>query len=324
MAILGTASLERFLAFCGDDLGMDASAVTRLGGATFERFWGLPAGCTARAVLMSVGGSDVGRILGLEFHGGERRSISDGAPGPFIGYWNLNFYVDGIVARCAALAERGITFWSRPISHVVAPGAGSPIEAIFLGPDHVAINLVELAGASGSTVDELRQETAGLPRSRTGFSQVATSAHATRDIEAAIEFHREVLGMRPTIDTILESPQVNALTGRPAHARTRVVWMRGDHPYGKVALSQALNYPLVDRASEAAAPAIGYLAQGFAVHDLARALRIAADCGAVPRQDPESLELAPGLSVMAATLRAPGSGALLLLMQAAGGRSGLT
>ena len=315
MAIVGTASIDAFVGFYAGELGMDASPVAELGGEAFEHHWGLPPGSRARAVLMSVGGSEVGRVLGLEFAAGERRWIADEARGPFIGYWNLNFYVDGIVDTCARLAARGYRFWSRPISHEVGQGAGAPIEAIFLGPDRVAINLVELGGATGSTVAELRQETAGLPRSRTGFSQVATTAHATRDIEAALAFHRDVLGMRPTIDTVLESPAVNELTGRPREARTHVVWMRGDHPYGKVALSQPLNYTLADRASATRAPAIGYLAQGFAVADLPRALATAAALGATAFAAPGVVQLAANLQVTAALLCSPGSGALVQLVQ---------
>jgi catechol 2,3-dioxygenase-like lactoylglutathione lyase family enzyme len=317
-AIVGTASLEAFVEFYSGQLGMDASRPAELGGEAFERHWGLPPGSRARSVLMSVGSSAVGRVLGIEFAARGRRWVADESRGPFIGYWNLNFYVDGIVEACERLAAQDFPFWSRPISHQVGQGAGAPTEAIFLGPDRVAINLVELGGATGSTVDELRQETAALPRSRTGYSQVATTAHATRDLAAALAFHREVLGLWPTIDTVLESPAVNELTGRPREARTRVVWMRGAHPYGKVALSQPLNYALADRASDTSAPAIGYLAQGFVVPDLARALERAAACGAPRLGEPDAVALAAGPPVRAALLRSPGSGALVQLVQAVG------
>ncbi len=316
VAIVGTASLDAFVAFYDGELGLDASPVLELGGAAFERHWGLPPGSRARSVLMSVGGSAVGRVLGIEFAARARRWVADESRGPFIGYWNLNFYVDGIVAACERLAARGWRFWSRPISHQVGQGSGAPTEAIFLGPDRVAINLVELGGAGGSTVDELRRETAGLPRSRMGFSQVATSAHATRDLEAALAFHRDVLGLWPTIDTVLESPAVNELTGRPPQARTRVVWMRGKHPYGKVALSQPLNYALADRTGELAAPAIGYLAQAFEVPDLEATLARAAAAGVARLSGPQDVELAASLRVRAALLRSPGSGAPVQLVQA--------
>jgi catechol 2,3-dioxygenase-like lactoylglutathione lyase family enzyme len=316
MAIVSTASLERFVGFHRDELGMDASPVADLGGAAFERHWNLPPGTRARAVLVSVGGSDVGRVLGLEFLAPRRRFIADETRGPFIGYWNLNFYVDDIVSACERLAARGHVFWTRPLAHSVGAGAGAPTEAIFLGPDRVAINLVELGGDANSTVDELRREIAGLPRSRAGFSAVATTAHATRDLEAALAFHVEVLGMHATIDTVLESAAVNALTGRPRDARTRVVWMRGAHPYGKIALSQPLNYALTDRASGTAAPDIGYLAQGFEVQDLSSAVAQARRLGATPLGEVQDVEIAPGLHAPAVLLRAPGSGALLQLSAA--------
>ncbi len=315
MSVLGTESIERFLEFYEGQLGMQASPIETLGGPFFERHWGLPPGSTARAVLLSVGGSPVGRVLGLQFSAEHPRPLTDGSRGPFIGYWNLNFYVDRIVEACAELEARGFRFWSKPTQHAVAGGAGAPVEAIFLGPDDVAINLVQLDDRPGSAIGEIYRETAHLPRSRTGYSQVATSPHATRDIEASARFYREVLGMWPAIDAILESPAVNEMTGRPPDARTRVIWFRGQHPYGKVALSQTLNYELVDRARDAAAPAIGYLAQSFAVADLDAARRAAAACGAAGVSAPGELSL-PGLGrVRAALLRVPGSGALAELIE---------
>ena len=315
ISVLGTASIERFLEFYRGELGMQASPVETLGGESFERHWNLPAGSTARAVLLSVGGSPVGRVLGLQFSAPNPRRLTDGSRGPFIGYWNLNFYVDRIVEACDELEARGFRFWSKPTQHAVAGGAGAPVEAIFLGPDDVAINLVQLDDSPGSAIGEIWRETAQLPRTRTGYSQVATSPHATRDIEASARFYRDVLGMWPAIDAILESPAVNEMTGRPRDARTRVIWLRGSHPYGKVALSQTLNYALVDRAHEAAAPAIGYLAQGFAVADLDAALVKAAACGAVSLGVPQALDLPGGLRLRAALLRAPGSGALVQLFE---------
>lgn len=312
-AIIGTESLDRFLEFYQGDIGMDSSPVSRLEGQGFERHFDLPAGSRAKAVMMSVGQSSIGRVLGIEFQAADRPHIADASPAPFIGYWNLNFYVDDIGAACATIAQRGYRFWSKPVRHAVPGGAGAPIEAIFMGPDNVAINLVELAGPPDSQTAEIARETASLPRSRTGFSQVATTAHATRDLETAVAFYREVLGMWPVIDAVLENPQVNELTGRPANARTHVMWMRGAHPYGKVALSQALNYTLVDRAATVAAPAIGYLAQSFALSDLTAGLAKAAILGVRPMSVPALLDLAGGAPVTAVMMRAPGSGALLQL-----------
>ena len=56
-------------------------------------------------------------VLGLEFDAPRRQRVSDGRRGPFVGYWNLNFYVDDIRATCAALEADGYAFWSRPVAH---------------------------------------------------------------------------------------------------------------------------------------------------------------------------------------------------------------
>lgn len=314
LSIIGTGSIERFREFYAGALGLDATETLTLEGPAFERFWQLPPGSRARAVLMSVGVSKVGRVLGIEFDARARARVATGRPGPYLGYWNLNFYVQGIAEACARLERAGLRFWTRPVRNLVAGGAGAPLEAICMGPDGVAINLVEPLGPPGSTVAQLAREIEMLPRTRTGYSQVATSAHATPDIEATLRLYRDVIGMNTSIDAVLESPAVNALTGRPRDARTRTVWLRGDHPYGKVALSQPLNYALEDRASVAVAPAIGYLAQAFAVANLDAALSKVAAIGGEVRCEPQELALPGDAGLLrAALMRAPGSGALVQL-----------
>jgi catechol 2,3-dioxygenase-like lactoylglutathione lyase family enzyme len=312
-AIMGCSSLEGFVAFYGGELGMDASPETRLEGPGFERLWDRPEGSSARAVVMSVGGSPLGQVLGIEFAASQRIVVADSSRGPFIGYWNVNFYVDDIFECVPRLEDRGFRFWTRPVRNIVANSAGAPIEAIFLGPHNVAINLLELDGAVGSEVGRIVEETKNLPRSRTGFSQVATSAHATNDVAAAAAFYREVLGMVPAIDAVLESADVNALTGRPRDARTHVMWMRGDHPYGKIALSQPLNYVLRDLTPRAVAPNAGYLAQSFAMPDLDLAIAAAATLGVTPICQPQTIALPGSGRLRAVMLRSPGSGALIQL-----------
>lgn len=314
-SLISCSSLAHFCDFFGGELGFDLSPTETLSGDAFTRHWNLPPGTTATAVAASVGNSAVGRVIGIVFDALSRASTANGKAEPFIGYWNLNFYVDDIFAVTDRLEAQGYRFWSRPIRNVVNGGAGAPVEAIFAGPDDIAINLVQLDGDEGSQVAEIRRETAGLPKSRTGFSQVATSAHATRDIVAASRFSREVLGMTVSIDAVLESPEVNELTGRPRDGRTHVLWMRGAHPYGKVALSQPLNYELRDVAAIAVAPAIGQLAHSFDVADLDAAIVAATACGAPPIGQPEVIAI-PGVGDRRAVMvRSPGSNALIQLVQ---------
>lgn len=315
-AIISCSSLQHFCDFYGGELGFDLSPAETLSGEAFTRHWNLPSGATATAVAASVGDSPVGRVIGIAFDAPSHLRTTDGKAGPFIGYWNLNFYVDDIFATTDRLERQGYRFWSRPIRNVVKGGAGAPTEAIFAGPDDIAINLLQLDGEEGSQVAEIKRETAELPKSRMGFSQVATSAHATRDIAAASRFSREVLGMTVSIDAVLESPEVNELTGRPRDGRTQVLWMRGTHPLGKVALSEPLNYQLRDVAAIAVAPAIGQLAHSFDVPDLDRAVEAARECGAPPINDIDMIAI-PGLGERrVAMVRSPGSNAFIQLVQA--------
>ena len=105
-----------------------------------------------------------------------------------------------------------------------------------------------------------------------GFTEVATSSHRVKDREPAFAFHRDVLGQEIFIDATLGSESTNQLWTLPDEARTRATFMRGAHPFGKVVLSQPLNYRPPDFVPRAVAPNIGYLAMVFPVPDLAAAL----------------------------------------------------
>jgi hypothetical protein len=93
--------------------------------------------------------------------------------------------------------------------------------------------------------------------------------------------------------------------------------MQGNHMFGKIAVSEPLNYldQCQDLQPAAHAPNIGYLAQIFEVRDLARSLAAAAASGAEPVSS-RALANVPGLGARAqALVRNPGSGALMWLLQ---------
>jgi hypothetical protein len=93
--------------------------------------------------------------------------------------------------------------------------------------------------------------------------------------------------------------------------------MQGAHMFGKIALSEPVNYACDDLAPRAHAPNVGYLAQAFEVEDLEEACEAARETGAPTVLAPARDEL-PLLGRRAhALLRNPGSGALQWLMERA-------
>ena len=319
-AVIGCRDIEKSLAFYRDRIGLSVVADELLGGAAFRGFWKLKGGASARAILLGQGDEGVGQVLLLDFHLAEGSTppveIRDRSIVRAYGCFNLNFYTADIHRDFRQLKKDGYVVWSDPVQHFFGEDVGDPIEGIFEGPDRVPINLVELATRDPATrVGQMRAYVEKRGYTSAGFTPIVTSSHGVDSSDRAIAWYEEVLSMKPLIDEVLGTPDSNRLLNLPEDARTRVVFMQGNHMFGKVVLSQPLNYECESLTGRARPPNIGYLAQAFAVADLAataakcRSLRVEVVSG--PQEAPW-----PGAgSVPAMLVRNPGSGALQVLLE---------
>ena len=108
--------------------------------------------------------------------------------------------------------------------------------------------------------------------------------------------------------------QIRAFLDVPLDGVTRIVFMKGDHLFGKVALAQPVSYTLPNFAPRMVAPAVGFLAMGFEVDDVEATVARVGGVGAPLYSAVAELEL-PGLGRRrTALVRTPGSGALSWLL----------
>jgi len=322
-AVISCERLEASLEFYCDRIGLDAGRVFDWRGPQFERLWSLPPGASARACMLGVGDGMVGRILLLEFDaaalppGCTREPIQRQAHSCVIGLANLNFYARDLRAAVQRFAAQGHAVWSAPTQHSLDERVGNPIEVIFDGPDHVAINLVELTSRDPTTrIGQMRAYVEQHGYTGQGFTPVVTTSHVVRSLDAARGFYERVLGMGVLIDDELRAPHVNAFLRLPADGVTHIQFMQGGHMFGKIALSEPRNYldQCEDLRPRAQAPNLGYLAQAFEVDDLDAAARECAVLGVEPAGERGVLEI-PGLGPRDQLLvRNPGSGALQWLL----------
>jgi catechol 2,3-dioxygenase-like lactoylglutathione lyase family enzyme len=322
-AVIGVESLEASVAFYRDVVGLEPLPVCELGGDGFCDHWGLPRQSRARAVVLEMRGVGVGRVVLIEFAAARRLRVR--RPGEYTirGLWNLNFYVGDIRTTCAELAARAFALWSDPVEYQVSERGGSPVEALFDGPDGVAINLVEPRGEADTIIGRVRIESERYGRTRTGWTAIATTSHSVHSPQPALAFYREVLGQRVLMDEVLDKPQTNHFLRRPRDARTRAIFLAGDHFFGKIALSHNLNYAVADHVEDARAPNIGYLAQSFIAPDVEAAFARSLAVGAVPFSAPLEVDAwGGGRRSLAAMVRNPGSGALMQLVGPEGGLAG--
>ena len=314
--MLGVERLEHSIGFYRGVIGLDASEPVEWHGPAFERHWRLPAGAKARAAMLTAGPSDVGRILVAEFDRPAGEIVRARSERVFLGLANLNFYTLDIGAAVRRLVAAGCTTWTDPVEYEVGAGEGLPTEVIVEGPDGVLFNLVQPEGDEGSPVWEIRQFLDQHGTTRAGLSEVVTTAHAVTSIDDALGFYVDVLGLEVWIDVVFERVESNNLLGLADDARSRITFVRAPHPYGKIAMIEALNYDVVDLVPRAVPPQIGYLAMGFEVADLPMTLAACADARIETFSEPVALDV-PGLGRrQAAVIRTPGSGALTQLLGA--------
>ena len=101
----------------------------------------------------------------------------------------------------------------------------------------------------------------------------------------------------------------------PPDAKSRAIFVKGYHPYGKVALSHPLNYAAPNRVPLAVPPNIGYVAQSFYVADLDGAAATCKRLDANVFSSATSLDIPHVGSRRAMVVRNPGSGALMQLIE---------
>ena len=317
VAVVGVKDMTASLAFYRDMIGLNATEEETWSGPDFESFWHLPAGSSAKAVFLSDRDTPIGRILLLEFDAENRVEIRQNGTPRGVGLVNLNFYTPKIAEDAHMFAGAGYELWSDPTYYDLSAEAGNPTELIFEGPDTVAINLVELSTTDTATrVGQMAAYVKELGFNDQGFTAVVTTSHCVHDMPKAVAFYQQVLHMGILIDEIFDRPVTNKFLRLPEDARTDVKFMQGNHMFGKIALSQPLNYDTVDFAPRAHAPNIGYIAQAFEVTDLGAAVAACEALDVEVYSPPASMHW-PGLGERKGfTVRNPGSGALQVILDA--------
>jgi len=316
VVVIGAEDLDASLGFYADTLGLEIKEKRTWQGPEFEKYWSLPPGSSAKCAFVQHGPDPVGRILLMEFDSSERKLARPAEIHRATGLFNLNIYTKDISADHANLAAQGFNFWSAPTANDFGPYVGEIIEVAFDAPDGVVINLIELVTEDPKTlIGQIREYIAEYGRTSTGFTAVATTSHGVVDMDKAVAFYYDVLNMKLFMESTLEGAETNRTLGLPEDARTGSVFVQGNHEYGKIALSSALNYETENIVGSQVPPNIGYLAQSFEVPSLETAIRACDKLGVEVFCPAIELDL-PGRGMSRSMLvRNPGSGALQELFE---------
>ncbi|MET0366470.1 MAG: VOC family protein [Sphingobium sp.] len=317
-AVVGVEDLAASMAFYRDIIGLEVVDEDVLEGEGFGSFWHLPPGARAPYAALADRGNMVGRILLIQFPGDDRVRVRTVPNGNALGLMNINFYTSDIRRDGETIAAAGYPLWSQPVRHQMAAEVGSPTEVLFDGPDGMIVNLVELSTSDMTTrIGQMRDyvhNEVGL--NARGFTPVVTTLHVSPDIEKEIAFFREAVGMEVLFRDVLSTPDQNHFSRFPEGSSTACAFLQGNDMFGKICMTQPVDYVVPDPVPLAQPPNIGYLAQAFVVADVAAAAERGRAAGGID-YSPVATTTIPGLGETAATiLRTPGSHALVLLVEA--------
>ena len=311
-AKLCVENLDQSIDFYSGIIGLEASPIFEYEAAE-NNIWNVPEGTQVKQTICQREKSDIGQLLLIEFPDLKGEYIRSDLEGGMIrGFWNINFYVKDIFKSVETLESKGYFSWSKPTEHQIGDKVGTPIEVIVDGPDGIAINLVQLPNNSeNESIQKMCEFFNANGTTAKGFTEIVTTSHCVSDTLAASEFYSKALGMNKMFSDELSSKSSNQFLRRPDKGRTLITFMQGRHFYGKIALSEPINYSVPNNISNACPPNIGYFGQGFLVPNIQKIilkhdLNISEQC-LMPIEKDHDLK--------AVCIECPGSQALIYLLE---------
>ena len=275
-AIISVADLNKSIEFYSEVIGLRSLPIMEYETDLDINMWSLPKGTKIRQSLCSRDNSEVGQVLLIEFSTNKKNYIrADLNAGMVRGFWNINFYVRDIYHSVDILKNKGYLPWSEPTQHQIGAQVGTPIEVIVDGPDGVSVNLVQLPeNSQRESIQDMCSFFQSNGTTTKGFTEIVTTSHCVSNTKNAKNFYHNVLGMQEMFSDVLSAKESNQFLRRPDQGETLITFMKGEHFYGKIALSEPLNYKVPNNIKNACPPNIGYFGQGFFINDIEKILAI--------------------------------------------------
>ena len=311
-AMVCVENLAQSIEFYSGIIGLKASPIFEYQ-AEENNIWNVPEGTQIRQSICRREKSEIGQLLLIEFPDLKGEYIrSDLNAGMVRGFWNINFYVQDILKSVEVLESKGYFSWSKPAEHQIGDNVGTPIEVIVDGPDGIAINLVQLPkNSENQSIQEMCKYFNANGTTEKGFTEIVTTSHCVSNTKAAKEFYSGALGMHQMFSDELSSKISNQFLRRPDDGRTLVTFMQGSHFYGKIALSEPINYSVPNNISNACPPNIGYFGQGFLIPDIQKVISE----NDLNNSEQCFIHLEKDHGLKATRLECPGSEALIYLLE---------
>jgi len=253
--VISVEDLDASVKFYSEVLGFKKLAEVEMRGEAIGKLLGVAKGTSARIVVVGREGAEAGMVRLVQFTPRPHRLAHQDVKLWDLGVCYLHVNVDDVDRRYQELQTRGFAFLGPP-TEWKAEQNRTVREALFHGPDGLIIDLLHFETGS-SERDEKH------PR----YSEIINSAQVVPDIDSALAFYRDILGLVVLKDQVPGNKQLDSQLQFPPGTRIRVVHLGSGHrPTGRIELVQFLN--VKGRDLTARPPSIGLFMLSFAVEDI--------------------------------------------------------
>ena len=225
---ISVQDMSKSLAFFQELLGLQVVWEGDLGRQVVEQLWRLEGGTKAHAVILENGRQPTTLAL-VSFEPRAEGKIRPGIRITDYGHFDIAFIVEDLVTAYKEAKGRGMTFISEPVSYQPSWIPFAVKEVIVIAPDEVPIALIEIVSKEKSQFDRTR----GL---------IGNTAQIVEDIDEALLFYRDSLGLKLLGDITLPVGLVNTVIGLPDDATVRMAFF--NTPGSGAAVVELLQFSL--------------------------------------------------------------------------------
>ena len=252
--LISVRDMNESLEFYRDWVGMKVVADQKLDQGAIQRLWDLTAGTEARAVFLK--NDEQATMLELiEFQPNSGKAISEGATTWDYGLYDIAFQVRDLDKTYQDLINRGYTFLSPPVFYSPDWVPFDVKETILIGPNEMPIAHIEIL-------------TSPKPELAGDYGMMVDSAQIVEDMDEAMRFYRDILGLRLEDDCNLPRGLVDEVLQLPPDTDVRIAFFNKEG--SNAPLVEFLTYSLKGKslAPVAKPPNTGLFMISFETDDL--------------------------------------------------------
>jgi catechol 2,3-dioxygenase-like lactoylglutathione lyase family enzyme len=141
----------------------------------------------------------------------------------------VDFMVSDFKRAHQVVASHGWEWRTAPQQYKLPGGQGETLEGHLKGPDGVILGIIQLIGLARSQYVEIADDVL--------FSEMATSSFLVPDLEQAVSFYCDGLGLQVAEDVTIKQAELQRLIGLPPGVSLRMVLLgSGQTKSGKIGL----------------------------------------------------------------------------------------